>query len=289
MSNNEIAAETETEMSFEEMREEAENTAEFSAISIRPEQVKFRYIGDVSEAREGIITLATYKDDLADQMRVGVCYTRPGDKFDAEFARAVAMLRIPKTLFPAGTVEAVFEDSRLRARVQKTSAKRRLSEDEREALRAKSPVEMPGVGYYTHEYTYYVAADFADELNRYGFVFDIPESEDGAVISTHGELDIAILEELAMHNATKGFSVGWIGNAIDHALDVLGGVVSDSDDFEAEVDDDGLFKLTQLNTSNAKVDLASVTEGEFFLIATDTDGDRAAASPIFASIDALKG
>lgn len=270
-------------------------------LSIRPEQVKFRYVGDVSLAREGVITLATYKDDLRNEMRVGICYTRPGEKFDAEFARTVSMLRLPNTVFPAGVLEAKLDS--VQGRVKKTSAKRRLTLDERETIkRLAKDEEHRGAGYYTYDFSYYTVADFADPEYRYGFLLTTDDL-DGA--EKHSEIDEVILNQLTFHNVSgQGLNLDWINDKVSEALSEIednraadddvdtdnGDEDGDEFDFENEdeVEDDGLLKLTQLNTSNARVELASVVDGEVFLLATDEEGDRAAASPIFSSVDALK-
>jgi hypothetical protein len=261
-------------------------------ITIKPEQIKFRYFGDVGDAKSGIITFATVRDELNESVRVGVSLTPPGQKFDAEFARVIAMHRIPAT-----TVEGGMLAERLagcRERVQKRRTKVKLTEAEREEQRDRigRSGQQGGAGYYRYEIEYYELSDFDpkpavggevelfdDGGHRYGFVVDDVEAD-----ASHSQIDIAIAETFLFHRAVV--CPGWVTGYIYDFVQAAQGDIEDES--EVEYDENGMVRVTSLDTSSGLTNaVASVVGDEVFIISSDDSGDRAIASPIFESKERL--
>lgn len=210
------------------------NPTKPSILSITPDDVKFRHIGHTSLAKGGIVTLATYRDELRGTVRVGVCLTRPGIKYDAEFARVVAMHRIPGVEYPNGSLELRLAGAG--SRVQKVRRCIRLTEDERSKLKALS--KRGSAGYYKHVIEHYKLSDFnprpididSDGEYRYGFVV-----EDIAEDASHNDIDYSIGEALLLKAA--GEYPPWACEAIADSFENAGCAV-DADEFYPDEDDD---------------------------------------------------
>ena len=211
------------------------NTTQPSILAITPDDVKFRHIGNTGIANGGVITLATYRDELRGTVRVGVCLVRPGIKYDAEFSRIVAMHRIPGVTYPNGILEMRLADCNVR--VQKKRERVRLTESERDALRGLS--DRGSAGYYKNKIEYYQLSDFDprptdiddDGEYLYGFVVEDVESD-----ASHNDIDWTICEALVLK--AVGLYPNWAAEAITQALELIADNDDNDDDDEDSEDED---------------------------------------------------
>ena len=256
---------------------------------ISADEVKFRYIGDVGAAKGGVITLATYRDRLRGTVQIGICLTPPGKKFDAEFSRIVSMYRLYRVNVAAELLEA-----RLAAcanRVQKKRVRTKMTKEERAELLSMvgDGETTKSVGYYKFEIEPFMLSDFdvkdgdVTESGVYRFGLEVEDIEEE---DTHADINMKIGEDLLIH-AAGGALPAWAYELV-HEL-----VACDEDEFDVDGEgDDGLVPVTSLLASGDNepltVEVASVTEGEVFALATDEDGSQSIASPVFDSVDALR-
>lgn len=255
---------------------------------ISADEVKFRYLGDVGQAKGGVVTLATYRDRLRGTVQIGICLTPPGQKFDAEFSRVVSMYRLYRVHIPADLLEMRL--AACRDRVQKKRVRVRMTDAERADLlsRLGEVSEAKSVGYYKFEIESFELSDFdvkAGDLTEHGVYRYGLEVEDIEEDDTHADINMKIGEDLLIHSV-GGALPGWAFDLI-HAL-----VTGDEDEDENEDSDDGLVPVTSLlafaENETLAVDVASVTDGEIFALATDEEGSQAIASPVFDSVHALR-
>ena len=203
------------------------NPTQPSILAITPDDVKFRHIGRTSEAKGGVVTLATYRDELRGTVRVGVCLTRPGIKYDAEFARIVAMHRIPGVEYPNGILELRLSDAS--NRVQKVRRCIRLTEEERASLKTHS--NRGSAGYFKTEIECYKLSDFdprpidtdSEGEYRYGFVVEDIEAD-----ASHNDIDYSIGEALLLK--ASGEYPAWAADAIAESFENAGSAVGEDDD-----------------------------------------------------------
>ena len=160
---------------------------------MQSQQTNYRYFGDISFAKLGVITVATKLNRESGKAYIGVSLTPPNTKFDKQFARLVADYRLSRSLEDLNA-DATFSTglASVRSRVRKSVKRTRLSQEDYLTRRANSVGKdgLVNIGYFEYETTYFELSDFQSNITDFVFAVAIDEK------ATHSEIDDAILDVL---------------------------------------------------------------------------------------------